>query len=103
MALGLFQNIGFPELMIILVVVLLLFGRRFPEVMRSIGKGIVELKKGLHEVQSDVESGMEASTQKSVDAPKAAEAAGEEADEAGAVAEAGEGEEEEAGEDVKAG
>ena len=42
------------EMAIIAVVALLLFGRRLPEVGRSLGKGIVEFKKGLREVQDEV-------------------------------------------------
>jgi len=42
------------EMVIIAVVALLLFGRRLPEVGRSLGKGIVEFKKGLREVQDEV-------------------------------------------------
>ena len=38
---------GLPELMIIGMVVLLLFGTRLPSVMRSLGFGITEFKKGL--------------------------------------------------------
>jgi sec-independent protein translocase protein TatA len=34
---------------------LLLFGRRLPEVGRSLGKGIVEFKKGLKDVGEDIE------------------------------------------------
>lgn len=37
------------ELVIVLLVVLLLFGKRIPEVMRSMGRGIVEFKKGAQE------------------------------------------------------
>jgi sec-independent protein translocase protein TatA len=53
--LALFQNIGPWEVIIIAVVALLLFGRRLPEVGRSLGKGIVEFKKGLRDVQDSVE------------------------------------------------
>jgi len=42
------------EIAIIAVVALLLFGRRLPEVGRSLGKGIVEFKKGLRDVQDEV-------------------------------------------------
>lgn len=42
------------ELAIIAIIALLLFGRRLPEVGKSLGKGIVEFKKGLKEVQEEV-------------------------------------------------
>jgi sec-independent protein translocase protein TatA len=35
------------EILILLVVILLLFGHRLPSVMRSMGQGITEFKKGL--------------------------------------------------------
>jgi sec-independent protein translocase protein TatA len=50
------QNIGFPELLVILLIVLLLFGAaRLPEIARSLGKSIHEFKKGIKEVEKDVE------------------------------------------------
>lgn len=42
------------EWFIILAIGLLLFGRRLPEVGRSLGQGIVEFKKGLKGVQDEV-------------------------------------------------
>lgn len=54
MTLAFLQNIGFQEYLIIAVIMLLLFGRRLPEVGRSLGKGIVEFKKGLRDVDDDV-------------------------------------------------
>lgn len=43
-------NIGWPELVLILLVCLLLFGaNRLPEVARSLGKAAREVKKGLKE------------------------------------------------------
>jgi sec-independent protein translocase protein TatA len=42
------------EIVIILVVALLLFGRRLPEVGRSLGRGIVEFKKGLRGVEDEI-------------------------------------------------
>ena len=54
--LALFQGIGQWELLIILAIGLLLFGRRLPEVGRSLGKGIVEFKRGLKGIEDDIES-----------------------------------------------
>ena len=48
-------NLGFGEILVILVVVLLLFGaKRIPEIAGSMGKGIREFKKSLSDVQSSV-------------------------------------------------
>ncbi len=48
-------NLGFGEIMLILVVVLLLFGaKRLPEVGASIGKGIREFKRSLTETQDAI-------------------------------------------------
>ncbi|MDR4499143.1 MAG: twin-arginine translocase TatA/TatE family subunit [Candidatus Scalindua sp.] len=46
---------GGIEWIIILVIALLIFGKRLPEVMKSMGKGIVEFKKGVKGVEDDVE------------------------------------------------
>ncbi len=45
---------GGPEWIVILVIALLLFGRRLPEVMRSMGKGVVEFKKGIKGIEDEV-------------------------------------------------
>lgn len=48
-------NLGFSEIMLILVVVLLLFGaKRLPEVGASIGKGIREFKRSLTDTQDAI-------------------------------------------------
>ena len=49
-------NLGMTELIVIGVIMLLLFGRRLPEVGRSLGQGIVQFKKGLKDVQDEVEN-----------------------------------------------
>ncbi len=37
------------EIMIVLVVALLLFGKRLPDLMRSMGKSVTEFKKGVND------------------------------------------------------
>ena len=46
-------NIGPMELILIMGLGVLLFGKRLPEVGRSLGRGIVEFKKGLNGVGDD--------------------------------------------------
>ena len=53
-ALGIFGPIGTQELIILGVVGLVIFGRRLPEVGRSLGRGIVEFKQGLSGVEEKV-------------------------------------------------
>jgi len=44
------------EIIIIAMIVLLLFGNRLPSVMRSMGQGIVEFKKGVRGIENEVDS-----------------------------------------------
>lgn len=53
--LALLGPLGTWEVVVIGVVMLLLFGNRLPEVMRSMGRGVVEFKKGLKETQEELE------------------------------------------------
>jgi sec-independent protein translocase protein TatA len=48
-----FPNVGPLELLLFMGVAVLLFGKRLPEVGRSLGKGIVEFKKGLSGVAEE--------------------------------------------------
>jgi sec-independent protein translocase protein TatA len=43
------------HIVVVLIVGLLLFGKRLPEMGRFLGKGIVEFKKGLHGVEDELE------------------------------------------------
>lgn len=51
-----FGNLGFPEILIIMVIVLLLFGaKRIPEIAGSMGKGIKEFKKNINEATREID------------------------------------------------
>lgn len=50
-----FGNLGFGEILVILVIVLLLFGaKRIPEIAGSLGKGINEFKRNLSDAQRQI-------------------------------------------------
>jgi len=48
-------NVGWQQLIILAVLGLLIFGKRLPEVGRSLGKGIVEFKKGLAGIDDEID------------------------------------------------
>ncbi len=43
------------EFVIVGVIVLLLFGNRLPSVMRSMGRGVIEFKRGVQGIEDDIE------------------------------------------------
>jgi sec-independent protein translocase protein TatA len=50
-----FPSLGPGEMMAVMIVAVLLFGKRLPEVGRSLGKGIIEFKKGLRGIEDDLD------------------------------------------------
>ncbi len=44
------------ELVIIGIVGLLIFGKRLPEIARNLGRGVVEFKKGIRNVEDDIDT-----------------------------------------------
>lgn len=55
-------NIGTGEIILIALVVLLLWGgKKIPELMKGLGKGVKSFKEGMNEIEKDI---------KDIDAPK---------------------------------
>jgi sec-independent protein translocase protein TatA len=52
--LALLPNLGPMELIIVGGIALLIFGNRLPSVARSVGKSLVEFKKGMNEIEEEV-------------------------------------------------
>ncbi|UYQ93358.1 twin-arginine translocase TatA/TatE family subunit [Chitinophaga horti] len=55
----LFQDLGMTEILLIALVVLLLFGgKKIPELMRGLGKGIREFNDAKNNVRQEIQDGM---------------------------------------------
>lgn len=53
-------SFGAPEVILIALVVLLIFGgKKIPELMRGLGKGVTSFKKGLKDVDNEIKKDME--------------------------------------------
>jgi sec-independent protein translocase protein TatA len=50
---------GGVELIVLLVVMLLLFGSRLPSVMRNLGRGVTEFKKGVRSTEEDIRTSID--------------------------------------------
>ena len=72
-----FGSIGMPELIIIFVIALIIFGpRKLPELGRSLGKSLAEFKKASNELKSTLEEEIRLEEQRStLEASKASHAA----------------------------
>ena len=71
-----FGSIGMPELIIIFVIALIIFGpRKLPELGKSLGKSIAEFKKASNELKSTLEEEIRLEEQRSTIEEKKAVAA----------------------------
>lgn len=48
--------LGWPEILIILFIVLLIFGRRLPQIAHSLGKSLIEFKRGMKDTKDKIET-----------------------------------------------
>lgn len=65
-------NLGFPELILILVIALVVFGPgKLPEIGRAVGKGLSEFKKATNSLMSDVNKPLESAAQPTAPPPSA--------------------------------
>jgi TatA/E family protein of Tat protein translocase len=70
-----FGSIGMPELIIIFMIALIIFGpRKLPELGRSLGKSLGEFKRASNELRNTLDEEIRLEEQRVADAPKRAEA-----------------------------
>lgn len=68
------MGLGPMEMIIVGIIAILLFGNRLPEVVKSIGKGFGEFKKGMHGIEDDINTASRSSYSSSSAAPRPARA-----------------------------
>ena len=67
-------NLGGSEIIVVLFVILLLFGgRKIPELMRGLGKGIREFNSARNSIESEIREGMRETDLKKMEEKKAEE------------------------------
>ena len=49
-------NLGAGEIIVIALIVLLLFGKKIPELMKGLGKGVRSFKEGMNNIENDIEN-----------------------------------------------
>ncbi len=63
-----FDQIGFGEILVIMLVILVLFGsKKIPDLAQGLGKGIREFKKAIRDVEDDIKVSINDSDKKNND------------------------------------
>lgn len=61
-------NLGAPEIILIVLAVLILFGgKKIPELMRGLGKGVKEYKNAVNSVEDEIKSATDTGEEKKDD------------------------------------
>jgi len=47
-------SLGMSEMLVIGIIAVLLYGKRLPEVARNLGRGFSEFKRGLYDIQDEI-------------------------------------------------
>jgi sec-independent protein translocase protein TatA len=62
---AIFGNLGWQELLIILVIILVLFGpRRLPEIAEALGKSVRKFKSATRDAETELKKEVDAATKK---------------------------------------
>lgn len=68
MTLLLIGGLGMPEIILIVLVVLLLFGgKKIPELMKGLGKGVRSFKDGMNDIEKEIKDSPSEDKEKSGD------------------------------------
>jgi sec-independent protein translocase protein TatA len=63
-----FMNFGAGEIIIIALIILLLFGgKKIPELMKGLGKGVSNFKKGMNDIEEEIKKPIENNSEKKED------------------------------------
>ena len=61
----LFGSLGTPEIIVVVLIILLLFGgKKIPELMKGIGKGVRSFKDGINGIEKDIEKDVDTDKEK---------------------------------------